>query len=319
MPAPYCSEGGDIASSARLNAVGLDQKSSRRTHFLFCCSACWNCWAKLLMVVKRVSSQSSDEPGGGRGQKEDIDRWGVPFPDGCWDRVRDGSNQVYWPDRDRHFIRLQAQNANDNPLCALGFCCLGSARPLLIRRNTDWGRITSLSANFLVFRCDRPLRDLQRPRIDTVLISIHGRFRYLFTFTEGTAWYDPSSDLFAGPHTSSFQPLLSFCGIDPLPTPALYICLGARAAPPHHTHLSATRAKPCTSTRTTDVIRIRLRPTRSPAPTPRRLPLSPSDPWSFCSTTRTTKTRLNNRSTHYRPTGPNGLSLGTSAGATVRQ
>ena len=67
-----------------VNAFGRGGLREGLTHFLFCCSACWNCCAKALVVIKRASNQSSNEPGGGRKQGEDNhnDKWGGGFRDG---------------------------------------------------------------------------------------------------------------------------------------------------------------------------------------------------------------------------------------------
>ena len=76
MPAPCWGHRENITPSIRLDAI---KSEDGWAYFLFCCSACWNCCAKLLMAIKRVSGQSSDELGGGREQREDGDRLGVPF------------------------------------------------------------------------------------------------------------------------------------------------------------------------------------------------------------------------------------------------
>lgn len=150
----------------------------------------------------------------------------------------------------------------------------------------------------------------------------HGGTTDLFS-RKSTAWYDPQlSDPFSGFCFSSSHRPCPFVALTlSRLRPFIFIRLGSQAVPPQQTRLPATLAKACTVTRTTDAIQTRLGSARPPAPTPRRLVLSPNDPWSFTLTTMTTMTtkRLNNQSTHYHPTGPNGLSPETSVGATARQ
>ena len=153
-------------------------------------------------------------------------------------------------------------------------------------------------------------RSLQTPHSDPTVEQTDSFSR------GGTVWHDPQP-LPRSCLSSSHRPCLKPC---PFPTPALYICPGSRATSPHQTRLPATLVKACIVTRTTDVIRTHLRPTRSPAPAPRRLMPNPNDSWLSSSTkTKTTTTNSNNRSTHYHPTGPNGLSQGTLVGTIIRQ
>ena len=109
-------------------------------HFLFSCSACWNCWAKLLMVIKRVSSQSSDEPGGGREQRTDNDRYGVPFQTAILCKVRhELVDQItYQADRDEDFIFDSRHAKPPTSWRALWRrrCFLKGVRPWLSRRKT---------------------------------------------------------------------------------------------------------------------------------------------------------------------------------------